>query len=104
MNKQWSPAEKKAAHRIFDLAVDNAQKDVLNRHSAKRINTIDDLWEYEREIREWRKEIYNTFQFTYSTLAVCFGLCLRKGWLAESDLAGLCEERIDSILKVGRFP
>ena len=100
MDKQWSPAEKMAARRIFDLAVANAHKDVLRRHSEKRITTADDLWKYELEIREWRREVQTTLQFTYSTLPVCFGLCLRKGWLVESNLSGLCEERIEFITKV----
>jgi len=100
MDKQWSPAEKMAARRIFDLAVANAQKDVLRRHSEKRITSADDLWKYELEIREWRREVQTTLQFTYSTLPICFGLCLRKGWLTESNLSGLCEERIDRIKKV----
>lgn len=100
MDKQWSPTEKMAARRIFDLAVANAQKDILKRHSEKRISTANDLWKYELEIREWRREFQTTLQFTYSTLPICFGLCLRKGWLAESNLAGLCEERIEFIRKV----
>ncbi len=100
MDKQWSPAEKIAARRIFDLAVANAQKDILKRHSEKQIFTADDLWKYELEIREWRREFQTTLQFTYSTLSTCFGLCLRKGWLAESNLSGLCEERIEFITKV----
>ena len=100
MEKPWSPAEKMAARRIFDLAVANAQKDILKRHSEKRITTADDLWKYELEIREWRREVQTTLQFTYSTLPICFGLCLRKGWLVESNLSGLCEERIDFITKV----
>jgi len=77
MDKQWSPSEKKAAHQIFDLAVINAQKDILKRHSDKKISTAADLWDYEFEIREWRKEVQNTLQFKYSSLPLCFALCLR---------------------------
>jgi hypothetical protein len=69
-------------------------------HSAKRIHTADDLWTYGLEIREWRKELQTTLQFTYSSLPLCFGLCLRKGWLIESDLAGLGDERIKQILSI----
>jgi hypothetical protein len=100
MDKQWSPNEKNAARQIFDLAVANAQKDILKRHSDKKISTADDLWRYELEIREWRKEFQTTFQFTYSSLPICFGLCLRKGWLIESNLTGLCDERIEQIKSI----
>ncbi len=100
MDKQWSPSEKKAARQIFDLAVANAQKDILKRHFDKKISTTDDLWSYEIEIREWRKEVQTTLQFTYSSLPICFGFCLRKGWLIESNLAGLCDERIKQIKSV----
>ena len=100
MDKPWSPAEKVAAHRIFDLASANAQKDLLKRHAEKRITTADDLWKYELELREWRREVQTTLQFTYSTLPVCFRLCLRKAWLVESNLTGLSEERIDYIKRV----
>ncbi len=100
MDKPWSASEKKAARQIFDLAAANAQKDILRRHSAKKIHTADDLWTYELEIREWRKEIQTTLQFTYSSLPLCFALCLRKGWLIESNLAGLGDERIKQILSI----
>ena len=100
MDKQWSPNEKKAARQIFDLAVANAQKDILKRHSEKRISSADELWKYELEIREWRREVQTTLQFTYSSLSMCFGLCLHKGWLTESNLAGLCDERIDHITRI----
>jgi hypothetical protein len=100
MDRQWSPSEKKAARQTFDLAVANAQKDILKRHSDKEISTADDLWRYELEIREWRKEVQNTLQFTYSSLPICFGLCLRKGWLVESDFVGLCDERIEQIKSI----
>ena len=100
MDKQWSPSEKKAARQIFDLAVANAQKDILKRHSNKKISTVDGLWRYELEIREWSKEVQTVLQFTYSSLPLCFGLCLRKGWLNESNLTGLCDERIEQIKSI----
>ena len=97
MDKQWSPSEKNAARQIFDLAVANAHKEILKRHSNKLIRTADALWKYELEIREWRREVQSTLQFTYSSLPVCFGLCLRKGWLTESNLSGLSVQRIEQI-------
>lgn len=103
MDKQWSPKEKNAARQIFDLAVANAQKDMTRRHSEKRITTLDDLWKYELEIREWRREVQTTLQFTYSRLAICFAHCLQKGWLTESNLEGLCAERLEQIKGISTF-
>lgn len=103
MEKQWSPKERNAARQIFDLALANAQKDMIRRHSEKRISTLDDLWKYEMEIREWRREFQTTLQFTYSTLAICFAHCLQKGWLTESNLEGLCAERLEQIKGISTF-
>ncbi len=100
MDKTWSTDEKIAARRIFALAVDNAEMDILKRHAGKQISNTDDLWNYGLEIREWRREVETTLQFTYSKLTICFALCLRQGWLTESNLAGLSKERIDFITDI----
>ncbi len=99
MNKKWSPAEKKVARQIYDLALANAQKEIVKRHFEKKISTMPDLWDYELEIREWRKHIRSIFQYTYSSLDYCFAICYREGWLKKSNLTGLSEDKIEYILR-----
>lgn len=99
MTAPWSQKEKKVARRVFDLAVANAEKDVLKRHAEKRITSAEELWKYELEIRQWRKELSATLQYTYSRLEWSFSACIIRGWLKEQDLEGLRPDRIASILK-----
>jgi hypothetical protein len=99
MSDNWTPAEKKAARVIFDRALENARKEILDFHRNKEIAELDDLWEYEREIREWRKEFDSIFQYRYSYLDLCFVISLGRGWLRNGDLAGLSEERIARLTK-----
>ena len=100
MGDHWSTEEKKAARAIFDRAAARARSDFLERHRSKKINTIDELWAYELEIREWRREYQKSFQYTYSALDVCFATALRNGWLALTDLGGLKAERIERIKEI----
>lgn len=79
MSKQWSPEEKKAARRIFDLAASNARGEILRRHQLAEIEFLDELWQHEQTIRRWRRDYQQVFQYTYSHLEVCFATCLNRG-------------------------
>ena len=103
MIDHWTPAEKTAARVIFDRAVARARKEILDRHRDNKITELDDLWEYELEIREWRKEFHEVFQYKYSRLHLCFAICLRRGWLQVEELRGLSEERIESLKRILSF-
>lgn len=103
MSDTWSPREKKAARAIFDLVIDRAEADFLARHRAKEINSLGELWEYEVELREERKDFQMIFQYTYSSLDLCFGIAMRRGWIAEEELQGLRDERISRIKSIATF-
>jgi hypothetical protein len=103
MSDHWSPEEKKAARVIFDRASARARAEVIERHRSKKISTIEELWAYELEIREWRRDFQMTFQYTYSALDACFGLALRRGWLTSNDLRGLREERVARIKAIANL-
>jgi len=99
MSDNWTPGEKKAARVIFDRAIANARKEILNAHRDKKITELGELWDYELEIREWRKEIQLIFQYSYSKLDSCFICSLGRGWLRKEDLAGLSQERIERLTR-----
>jgi len=102
MSIPWSPGDKKIARLLFDLAAAKAKSEILNRHEEIQIKSIDSLWDYELEIRRWRKEYCQLFQYTYSSLDILFATCMKRGWLVESNLKGFKEERVERILKLYR--
>ena len=103
MSEHWSPSERKAARVVYDRALEKAREEVLDFHRNKTIAELDDLWEYEREIREWRKKLDYIFQYRYSFLDLCFAISLRRGWLQQDDLSGLSEERIARLNQIARI-
>ena len=103
VSEHWSPSERKAARVVYDRALEKAREEVLDFHRNKAIAELDDLWEYEREIREWRKELDYIFQYRYSFLDLCFAISLRRGWLQQDDLSGLNEERIARLNQIARI-
>lgn len=97
MSDHWSTEDQNAARVIFDRASNKAKSEFIERHKMKKIHTIEELWAYELELREWRREYQTIFQYTYSTLDTCFGIALRRGWLTKDNLSGLRDERIERI-------
>lgn len=103
MSDTWSPREKKAARAIYNLVMDRAEADFLARHRAKEINSPGELWEYEGELREERKDFQMIFQYTYPSLDLSFGIAMRRGWITEDEMQGLREERINRIKAISTF-
>lgn len=100
MHDHWTCSEKKAARVIYDRALSKARDEILTLHRNKEFTELGELWDYEREIREWREDLDFIFQYSYSKLHYCFAICLRRGWLRREDLSGLSEERIESLERI----
>ena len=97
---RWSPAEKAAARRAFNLALSRELAAIVNeaKDRAAQIAEAPELWELERWLTERRRQIDRTFDYRYSVLPLVFATLLRNGRLSEDDLSGLAADKLDHIL------
>ena len=95
----WSPAEKKAARKAFDQALERHLSAIIAEARRRMANVVDpsDLWELETYLTQSRKTIDRTYQYRYSVLLRVFSMLLRDGWLKEADLVGLQSDKIAEI-------
>ena len=101
---KWSPAEKTAARRAFDLALSRELDAVIReaRERAVRITEAAALWELEAWLGERRRRIDRDFDYRYSVLPLVFANLLREGRITEDDLHGLAPDKLDCIGHMAR--
>jgi hypothetical protein len=92
---KWSPSEKKVARSAFDEALGIALAKVLTEFKAKAnaVAMPSEMWEIEDYLRGQRRDINELFDYRYSQLPLVFARLVREGYLDESRLAGLSEEK-----------
>lgn len=102
---KWSPAEKSAARRAFERALDRELSDVIHeaKQRAAKVAEPADLWSLERWLTRRRQQIDREYDFRYSVLPFVFAQLLRDGRLSESDFHGLGQEKMDMINKIAQF-
>lgn len=96
---KWSPSEKKIARSAFDAALDAALTKTMTEFKA-RANAVaapSEMWEIEDYLRQQRREIDAVFDYRYSQLPLVFARLILEGYLDESRLAGLSEEKLGVI-------
>ena len=82
---RWSPPEKAAARKAFDLALTREFDDVT-REVKRRAAGIKDrsaLWELEDYLTTSRKEIDRKYDYRYSVLPMVFAYLIREGRLVN---------------------
>jgi hypothetical protein len=96
---EWSKSEKTIARRAFDVAYEREGAGLVDevRRMADRIASLDDVWEIQDFLRNKRKEFDEKYDFRYSVLIFVFARLLGEGWLEESDLAGLSDDKLAKI-------
>jgi len=101
---KWSPAEKTAARRAFNLALSRELEGVIReaKERAARITEAAELWELEAWLGEQRRRIDRAFDYRYSVLPVVFANLLRDGRLTEDDLLSLDPAKLDAIRHMAR--
>lgn len=99
---KWTPAEKTAARRAFDLALSRELDAVLceAKERAARITDAAALWELEGWLGEQRRRIDHDFDYRYSVLPMVFASLLRSGRLTEDDLNGLAPDKLDDLRRM----
>jgi hypothetical protein len=96
---QWSPTEKKIARRAYDQALQAALDREMAEFKAraKAVTTPSEMWEIEDYLRQQRREFDEMFDYRYSQLILVFARLINEGYLDESHLVGLADEKRDMI-------
>ena len=99
---KWSKAEKEIARRAFDAAYLRECGEIKSKLS-KMVDGVTeswDLWRIHDYLTEQRKKTDAKYDYRYSVLPLVFGRLLKEGWLKDSDLEGLSDDKIEVIHRV----
>ena len=98
-DEKWSKAEKTIARRAFEVAYERECENLAGRLKDKAggIKEPRDLWLVHDFLSEQLKRIEEKYDFRYSMLILVFALLLKEGWLRESELAGISEDKMEKI-------
>jgi len=96
---KWSPSEKAAARRAYELALGRELEAVLReaKERAARVKTPSELWDLEAWLTKRRREIDRRYDYRYSVLPLVFATLLHQGLLSEAELSGLGRDKLDRI-------
>ncbi len=95
----WTATEKKTARRAFDKAFERhcATITAEARRMLENVGAPSDIWRVQEYLSEHRKTVDRIYQYKYSDLLLVFSRLMRDGWLRETDLVGLQQEKIARI-------
>jgi hypothetical protein len=96
---EWSKAEKRVARRAFEAAYQRECAAVAAKlkEMIGAASQPDDLWRIHDYLTGQRKQTDEKYDFRYSVVLFVFARLRREGWLNESDLEGLREDKIEKI-------
>jgi hypothetical protein len=96
---KWSHGQKERARQVFDLALDRELKALRRNVESILANSPgpEGLWQVQDLLSRERREIDLKYDYRYSILVQLFARLVAQGWLEESDLAGIGEEKIAKI-------
>lgn len=102
---KWSKAEKTIARRAFDLAYERECQNlaVKLKDMTKSIKEPGNLWFIRDFLSEQMKRIEEKYDFRHSVLILVFALLLKEGWLKESDLYGIKEDKMEKIRSLAKL-
>ena len=97
---EWTKTEKSVARRTFDSAY-RRECEVITKRLSDMIGDIaspEDIWHLHDFLSEKRTEIDEKYDYRYSVLIFVFARLVKEGWLEESDLNGLHEDKVSKII------
>lgn len=102
---KWSAAEKVIARKAFDSALQSELRALIAevKRKAQRIKDPAELWDLEEFLAKRRAQINRDYDYRYSVLPRVFGMLIGKGKLAEQQLRGLSEEKLELIRGWAKF-
>ncbi|BCV22222.1 hypothetical protein [Moorella sp. Hama-1] len=96
---KWSNSEKKIARQAFERAYQR-ECEAIQKHvraMLAKLTNADDIWRVHDFLSKKRCEVDNKYDYRYSVLTFVFARLLKEGWLDESDLDGLQEDKVSAI-------
>ena len=101
----WSKSEKAIARKAFDAALSQELHEVIQeaRRMASQITQSSDLWDLEHYLTQRCREIESQVRLPVLEVTLVFGRLLRESRLAEEELRGLWEDKLESIRSYARF-
>lgn len=102
-NFKWSAAEKKIARKVYDRAYKRECTEIFNKVKHMMAEAADprDIWKVEDYLEKKRIDISAKYDYRYSVLILVFGRLMREGFVEETDLSGLDQEKIERIKAIG---
>ena len=99
---KWSDSEKKIARRAFDTALARELAALLasTKKRASDAKEPDDLWALQDFLSAKGKEIDRKYDYRYSQLTFVLARLLSERWIADSELEGLKEEKLEEIRRL----
>ena len=102
---QWSKAERAAARRIFATAYERESKAIRAelKRMIEKASEPRDIWRIHDYLSDERRETDRKYDYRYSVLLLVFSRLFSEGWLAEDDLRGLHQDKIEMIKRAVNF-
>jgi len=96
---KWSKTEKEAARRAFAKAYRKECGAIAAkiRKMTATASEPEDLWRIHDLLTRERRQTDEKYDYRYSVLLFVFARLLQEGWIAEADLQGLADEKLDAI-------
>lgn len=96
---KWSKAEKEAARRAFAGAYRKECGAIAAKikEMAAAASEPEDLWRIHDVLTERRRQMDEKYDYRYSVLLFVFARLLHEGWITETDLQALADDKIEAI-------
>lgn len=101
----WTAAEKKAARKAFDSALQTELASFIVDFKAKAhvVQEVAAIWEIRDWLDEKARQIDAEYDYRYSQLIFVFAKLVRRRKLSLSDLNGLSEDKLQAIQDIAEL-
>ena len=95
----WSKTEKLVAKTAFEKAYRKECEAIVQelKGNVASVKEPGDLWHVLDFLTKKRNEIERKYDYRYSVLIFVLATLLKEGWLRETDLKGLNEDKLQTI-------
>lgn len=96
---KWSKTEKEVARRAFEGAYRKECRAIAAKikEMATAASEPEDLWRIYDVLTKQRRQMDEKYDYRYSVLLFVFARLLKEGWIMETDLQELADDKIEAI-------
>jgi hypothetical protein len=96
---KWSKTEKEEARRAFEGAYRKECGVIAAKikEMAAVVSEPEDLWRIHDVLTKRHREADEKYDYRYSVLLFVFARLLNEGWIEETDINGLADDKIEAI-------